>query len=248
MSSKLFTPEYLEKIQLRPVPHHVAIIPDGNRRWARKNKLSVPEGHHKGSDNIIEIVKAAKELGVKILTFYLFSKENWKRPQEEVDALMWLLEYFLTAKREEMIENNLKVQTIGKIHELPRSAIAIIEETKAATAHCNGVELVMALNYGSRDEICRTVGRIIQDCSQKKIRPEDITEELFANYLDTHKWPDPDLLIRTSGEQRVSNFLLWQISYAEIYVTEKYWPEFSPFNFFEALLDYQQRDRRLGGS
>lgn len=246
--AKLFTPEHLEKIQLRPVPNHVAIIPDGNRRWARKNRVSVPEGHHKGSDNIIEIVKAAKELGVKTLTFYLFSKENWKRPQDEIDALMWLLEYFLTVKRDEMIENNLRVDTIGNISQLPPSAIAIIEQTKAATAHCNGVDLVMALNYGSRDEICRSIAHIVQDCSRHKIRPEDISEDLFSRYLDTHKWPDPDLLIRTSGEIRVSNFLLWQVSYSEIYVTETLWPDFSPFNFFEALLDFQQRERRLGGS
>ncbi len=244
---KYFTPEQHALINKARVPRHVAIIPDGNRRWARKRLQHIDEGHREGADNLISIVRAAKELGVKAITFYLFSTENWLRDPAEVQALMWLLEQFLIEQRQEMLDGGMRLQTIGDLSALPESTRQVIEETKQVTAHCDKIEMIAALNYGSRDEMRRAFQKMLNDYEQKKFARDEITEGLIAGYLDTSAWGDPDLLIRTSGEARVSNFLLWQISYAEIYIVDVLWPDFCATHLWDAVRFFQSRERRMGG-
>lgn len=244
----IFPPEQLARVDLSRVPRHVAIIPDGNRRWAKRQQEEAGKGHEAGADTLIGIVNAGKALGIKALTFYLFSTENWTRPKEEVAALMWLLQEFLKEQCAEMVEQGVRLQTIGNLDALPKEVLVVIEETVAATAHCNQIDMILALNYGSRDEIRRAVHSLLDHYDAGKLRKEDVTEKLISGYLDTKQWGDPDLLIRTSGEMRVSNFLLWQLSYTEIYVTELLWPEFKPKDLLDAVADFQKRERRLGGT
>jgi undecaprenyl diphosphate synthase len=244
----IYTPDQLARLNKARIPHHVAIIPDGNRRWAKKQTEHFQKGHEAGAGNLIEIVKAGKELGIKTLTFYLFSTENWTRSEEEVAALMWLLQVFLRENCREMQEEGVRLKTIGDLSALPNDALAVLQETMEATAHCDQLEMVLALNYGGRDEIRRAFHHILDHYSEGKLRKEEVTETLIASYLDTKHWKDPDLLIRTSGEIRISNFLLWQLSYTEIYSTELLWPEFTPDDLLDAVLDFQKRDRRLGGT
>jgi undecaprenyl diphosphate synthase len=244
----LFSPEQLAEIDRQRIPRHVAIIPDGNRRWAKKQQFSTEIGHHEGADILMEIVKAAKELGVKAISFYLFSTENWSRPQEEIDALLLLLESYLIDQRESLRLNGIRLHTIGDPSRFPPSVLKELEETQQATAACSAVDLIFALNYGSRDEMRRACQKMIKECSCGTLDPDAITERTIAQFLDTARWPDPDLLIRTSGEMRLSNFLLWQMSYAEVYVTEILWPDFRPVHFLEALSNFQKRERRLGGA
>lgn len=238
-----------ELLSLDPncIPAHIAIIPDGNRRWAKENKLSSTQGHRAGADNLIKIVKAAKELGVKVVTFYSFSTENWSRDLFEVRSILWILESYLVEQTPFMLENGVRYNTIGDLSRFPKSVLKVIEQTKQATEHCSDIEMVMALNYGSRDEICRAVKAIIKDVADQKINQDQVDEAVISRYLDTSQWEDPGLLIRTSGERRLSNFLLWQTSYSEIYLPKVLWPDFSPQHFLEAILDFQQRERRLGG-
>lgn len=243
---RYYTEEQTAQIHKERVPQHLAFIPDGNRRWAKKQQMKVAEGHREGSDNLIEIVKAGKELGVKNFTFYLFSTENWCRPEEEVDALMWLLHTYLIEQRPTFIEEGTRLCTIGDITSLPEYVQKTINETKEITAHCSEVNLIFALNYGSRDEIKRAVKAIAKDVKENNIQLENVSEDLIADYLDTSPWGDPDMMIRTSGELRLSNFLLWQMSYAEIYACDVLWPDFTPWHLFEAVLNYQYRERRLG--
>jgi undecaprenyl diphosphate synthase len=230
------------------IPRHVAIIPDGNRRWAKQQKKCFDLGHQAGADNIIEIVKAAKALGVKAVTFYLFSTENWTRSKIEVNALMWLLQKFLRDNVREMQEEGVRLRTIGDIHSLPKDALSSVQETMQATADCGEIDMVLALNYGARDEIRRAVRLIVHDYSMGKVQKEDVTEKLISSYLDTTPWGDPELLIRTSGEMRISNFLLWQLSYTEIYVSKLLWPDFKARDLLDAIIDFQKRERRLGGA
>lgn len=242
---------YFEQLELAPlnkdkIPNHVAFIPDGNRRWALEHRVHKEEGHRQGGNNLIDIVKAAKELNIQVVTFYLFSTENWARPQEEINALMWLLHSFLIEQLPVMLEYGIKFHTIGVLGRLPEYVRNTIQQTKDATDHCQGVDMVLALNYGSRDELCRAVRVIADQLNKNEISPDSITEDLIAAHLDTAAWPDPDLLIRTSGEMRLSNYLLWQLSYSEIYVTNVLWPSFRPKHLLEALLNYQSRQRRLG--
>lgn len=239
-----------ERSQLRqaPTPHHIAIIPDGNRRWATSHASSTKEGHRQGGDRLIEIVKAARELGIKVITFYLFSTENWGRPKEEIAALMWLLYTFLQEQQATMLEYGIRVCTIGDLSALPTYVQEKITHTKQQTAHCQDIDMVMALNYGGRDEIRRAIQKIVADCAQNKLQIEQLSEHMVAGYLDTAPWKDPDLLIRTSGEMRLSNYLLWQISYSEIYCSTALWPDFEPRHLLEALKSYQSRQRRLGKS
>lgn len=244
----LFNPQKLASLDKARIPRHVAIIPDGNRRWAKKQEECFDKGHEAGASNLIEIVKAGKEIGIKALTFYLFSTENWTRSQEEIGALMWLLQEFLKENCQTMQEQGVRLKTIGNLDALPKEVLSVVEETIQATAHCNQIDMILALNYGGRDEICRAIHRILDNCSEGKLKKEQVTEKLIASYLDTQSWEDPDLLIRTSGEMRVSNFLLWQLSYTEIYVTELLWPEFKPNDLLEAVADFQKRERRLGGT
>ncbi|MBA2728048.1 MAG: di-trans,poly-cis-decaprenylcistransferase [Parachlamydiaceae bacterium] len=247
LKTNFYSSQQLSALELQRIPRHLTIIPDGNRRWAKKNHLPAFSGHRKGGDNLIEIVKAARELGVKTVSIYLFSTENWSRQPEEVNMLMWLLEDFLTKQRDTMIDYGIKVCSIGDLSQLPSHARQAVEEAKIATASCDDINMVMALNYGSRNEICRAVCAIIADMDSKKISKDKIDENLISQYLDTTPWGDPDLFIRTSGEMRLSNYLLWQMSYAEIYVTEVLWPDFNHNCLFNAILNFQSRDRRLGG-
>lgn len=247
LQKKIFSSQQLADLDLKKIPRHVTIVPDGNRRWAKKHNLAAYAGHRKGGDNLIEIVKAAKELGIKTISFYLFSTENWSRDPLEVDALMWLLHHFLTKQRPVMLEYGIKVSTIGDLSPLPPHALNAISEAKLATADCSAIDMVMALNYGSRNEICRAIRSIVTDIEEEKIAKKSIDEKLISRYLDTAAWGDPDLFIRTSGEMRLSNYLLWQISYAEICISDVLWPDFGPDRFLEVLLDFQMRERRLGG-
>ena len=241
-----FLPGELEKINPSHMPHHIAIIPDGNRRWAKKNFSETHKGHHEGANTLMDIVKAAQELKIKMITFYAFSTENWSRPQEEVIGLMMIFSNYLLEQKDEMIRFGIKLETIGDLTRLSPLLNKIIEDTKAATNHCNSMQLILAFNYGSRDELARACKSMFQDYSNKQLSIDDINEETISRYLDTRQWQDPDLLIRTSGEVRVSNFLLWQISYAEIYISPVLWPEFSPSNLLDAVIDYQTRNRRGG--
>lgn len=229
------------------VPHHIAIIPDGNRRWATKNMLPTEAGHKVGYDNVVEIVRAAKELGIKVITLYAFSTENWKRPQNEVKTLMQLTQQYLASYQEQLVEENIRLQAIGNLDLLPDSVKAILDETIERTSTCTGFDLVLCINYGGRDEIVRAFSKIIRKIIDQKIDPKQITEQTISEHLDTKLLPDPDLIIRTSGEKRLSNFLLWQSSYAEVYTATVSWPDFSSEHLLQAVRDYQTRERRLGG-
>jgi undecaprenyl diphosphate synthase len=228
------------------LPRHIAIIMDGNGRWARQKSLSRIEGHIKGIDAVRAVVTTCRELEIGFLTLYAFSMENWKRPGREVSALMGLLKKFLRKELDEMLENNIRLRAIGDVDSLPRSAHETLIETMEKTAHCDAMVLTLALSYSGRDEILRAVRRLLEDGKSKGIHPDQISEETLSNYLSTTGIPDPDLLIRTSGEYRISNFLLWQIAYTEIYVTEKLWPDFGKEDLINALLNYQSRQRRFG--
>ena len=246
--SSHFHPSQLARLDKSRIPQHIAIIPDGNRRWAKKRLSSIQAGHREGADTLMEIVKSAKELGIKGITFYSFSTENWNRPPEEVIALMALFTTYLTEQREEMVESGIKLETIGDLHALPSFLQSTIRDTKAATEDCDKISLILALNYGSRDEICRAIRTMMDDYDHQRLKKEEINETMISRYLDTQKWGDPELLIRTSGELRVSNFLLWQISYSEIHVAPVLWPDFTPQHLIEAIVDYQGRQRRWGGT
>ncbi len=246
--SSRFHPSQLARLNRSRIPQHIAIIPDGNRRWAKKRLSSVNEGHREGADTLMEIVKAAQELQIKKLTFYSFSTENWNRPPEEVAALMILFTNYLNEQREEMVQSGIKLETIGNLAALPLFLCEVIQETKIATQDCNKISLILALNYGSRDEICRAFKAMLDDYDHQSLSKEEINEATISRYLDTHQWGDPDLLIRTSGELRVSNFLLWQISYSEIHVAPVLWPDFTPEHLLEAIVDFQGRERRWGGA
>ena len=243
-----FTSEEITELKKMAVPRHVAVIPDGNRRWARNQLTNIPEGHREGADNLIRFIKAAKELGIQTVTFYLFSTENWTRDQTEVQALMWLLEQFLIEQQPVMIEQGIRFHTIGDLAVFPESTKDLIAECKAATSPGSAINLVAALNYGSRNEICRAFNKIMEDCDKGILKKNEITEKIVSSYLDTAPFGDPELLIRSSGEMRVSNFLLWQISYSEIYVVDVFWPDFKPAHLLKAINFFQTRDRRLGGS
>jgi undecaprenyl diphosphate synthase len=228
------------------LPIHIAIIMDGNGRWAKRRGLPRTAGHKAGVKSVKRIVKAAGDLGISILTLFTFSRENWKRPKYEVSAIMKLL--YETTKREinELDENNVKLITTGRIEEFPSEKGEILERAKNRTKDNTGLILNLALNYGGRTEILDAVKKFAQDVKEGRLQPNDLNEEVFSHYLYTNGLPDPDLLIRTSGEMRISNFLLWQTSYTELYVTDVLWPNFSVKDFYEAIWDYQNRERRFG--
>jgi undecaprenyl diphosphate synthase len=235
------------RLEPEHLPGHVAIIMDGNGRWARERGLSRIRGHRAGVESIRVIVRAAGEIGIRFLTLYAFSAENWKRPKREVSSLMSLLKRFLKREERELNKNNVRLRTIGRIHGLPADVQEWIARVEKSTSGNTGLTLVLALNYGSRTEIEDAVRAIAGACVRGEIAPGDIDEELVSRNLYTAGMPDPDLLIRTSGEMRISNFLLWQVSYAELYVTPVYWPDFRRNHFVKALLEYQNRERRFGG-
>jgi undecaprenyl diphosphate synthase len=229
------------------LPRHVAVIMDGNGRWARQRSLPRVEGHRAGAESARVIIRTAGEVGIKYLTLYAFSVENWNRPKDEVDALMKYLVHYLKTETAELNKNNVHLEVIGQIYRLPENVQEQLRKTIATLSKNNGLSLIMALSYGGRTEIVEAVRSIASKVKSGQLDPADITEQVFSQHLYTHNVPDPDLLIRTSGEMRVSNFLLWQISYTELLVTQTLWPDFRKPQFYAALEEYTQRHRRFGG-
>jgi len=229
------------------LPRHVAVIMDGNGRWAKQRHLPRIEGHRAGADSARTIIRTAGELGIKYLTLYAFSVENWNRPKDEVDALMKYLVHYLKTETPELNKSNVRLQVIGQIYRLPELVQEHLRKSIATLSRNNGLTLIMALSYGGRTEIVEAVRNIASKVKAGELDPADITEQVFAQNLYTRNLPDPDLLIRTSGEMRVSNFLLWQISYAELVVTQTLWPDFRKAQFCDALEEYARRHRRFGG-
>ena len=234
-------------IQLDKVPNHIAIIMDGNGRWAKSRFLPRTAGHKAGVETIRKVLKECQRLGIKHLTLYAFSTENWKRPKIEVDTLMNLLTAYLKSEVKELHSNNVKISTVGDIEKLPSACIKQLEYAKELTKDNTGVNLNLALNYGSRYDIKNAMIDIAKDVKYGKIKVENIDEDLISNYLSTKSITDPDLIIRTSGEQRLSNFLLWEAAYTEFYFTDIHWPDFNEKELQKAIYEYQNRDRRFGG-
>ncbi len=229
------------------IPQHIAIILDGNGRWAKKKGMPRNYGHAQGSKNVERICEEAYKMGVKYLTVYAFSTENWKRPKEEVDALMNLLRNYMKTCLQTADKNRMRVRVLGDKTALDADIRKRIEELEEATKNNDGLCFQIALNYGSRDEMVRAMKKMCEDCKQGIIEPEQIDEALFERYLDTRDIPDPDLMIRTSGEQRLSNYLLWQLAYSEFYFTDVLWPDFTKEELEKAIAYYNGRDRRFGG-
>lgn len=229
------------------IPQHVAIILDGNGRWAKAKGMPRTYGHTQGSKNVEVICEEAWRMGIKYLTVYAFSTENWNRPKEEVDTLMKLLRNYMKTCLKTAAKNDMKVRVIGDITRLDEDIRNRIVELEEATKDNGGLNFQIAINYGSRDEILRAVRKLSADCVDGKVKPEEIDEKIFESYLDTHDIPDPDLLIRTSGELRLSNYLLWQLAYTEFYFTDVPWPDFSKEDLLKAIEKYNERDRRYGG-
>ena len=229
------------------VPQHIAIILDGNGRWAKSKGMPRNYGHAQGAKNVEKICEEAWRMGIKYLTVYAFSTENWSRPQNEVDALMKLLRNYMKTCLKTAAKNDMKIRVIGDIEPLDEDIKSRIRELEEATANNGGLNFTIALNYGSRDEIRRGMQKMAQDVKDGKVEPDGITEDTIESYLDTAGVPDPDLLIRTSGEQRLSNFLLWQLAYSEFYFTPVAWPDFNKEELIKAIEKYNQRDRRYGG-
>jgi undecaprenyl diphosphate synthase len=228
------------------LPQHVAIIMDGNGRWAKSRGYSRIRGHQEGAESVRDVVRVSGELGVSYLTLYAFSEENWQRPQLEVQALMQLLSRYLKQEVAELQKKKIAFRAIGNLSQLPRKVQQQLHEASAATAPGAVMTLTLALSYGSRSEIVQAAQRLGEQIQNGRLKPGDITHDLFAQYLYTTDMPDPDLLIRTSGEYRISNFLLWQLAYTELYFTETLWPDFREEKFLQALVSYQQRERRFG--
>lgn len=228
------------------VPQHIAIILDGNGRWAKAKGMPRNYGHAQGSKNVEKICETAYKMGVKYLTVYAFSTENWNRPQSEVDALMGLLRNYMKTCLKTAEKNRMKVRVIGDKTGLDEDIRTRIEELEEASRDNDGLNFQIAINYGSRDEMVRAMKKMVRDCEEGRLRAEDVTEERFETYLDTCGIPDPDLLIRTSGEQRISNYLLWQLAYTEFYFTDVLWPDFSKKELEKAIEQYNSRDRRYG--
>lgn len=230
------------------VPQHIAIILDGNGRWAKAKGMPRNYGHAQGSKNVERICEEAYKMGVKYLTVYAFSTENWSRPKEEVDALMKLLRNYMKTCLKTAAKNRMKVRVLGDKTRLDKDIRTRIDELEKATVDNDGLNFQIALNYGSRDEMIRAMKKMAADCKNGKLEVEDISEKVFETYLDTHDIPDPDLLIRTSGELRLSNYLLWQLAYTEFYFTDVLWPDFTKQELEKAILHYNNRDRRFGGT
>ena len=239
-------PKTIDKSELETIPRHIAIIMDGNGRWAKERGLPRIAGHREGINSVREITKICGEIGVKYLTLYTFSTENWSRPKTEVKALMTLLLSTIKKEIKELHKNNVKFSTIGDISILPRGTVKGIKEGEKLTFNNSGLNLILALNYGSRQEIISAVNNIVLDIKKGSLDSNSIDENIFSSYLDTNNCPDPDLLIRTSGELRISNFLLWQSAYTEMYLTNTYWPSFRENELFTAIFDFQNRERRFG--
>ena len=238
----------METLDLQKLPKHVAIIMDGNGRWAKQRAMNRIRGHEEGAESVRAIVRATREIGIPWLTLYAFSEENWGRPRYEVEALMVLLKRFLQSELREMLDNGIRFQAIGRLHKLPNAVQETLGETAERTASNRNMVLTLALSYGGRQEMTDAVRKIVQRVEAGEIRSADVNEALISENLYAANMPDPDLLIRTSGECRVSNFLIWQIAYAEIYMTQTYWPDFRKEEYVQALIEYQKRERRFGAT
>ena len=235
-----------EKINLDKLPNHIASIMDGNGRWALQHGLDRVGGHHKGVDSVRDIAEAAADLGIRYLTLYTFSTENWSRPKDEVDALMSLFVETIVKELDTLNKNNIRLSAIGDIKSLPEENYKILTETMEKTSGNSRMTLTLAMCYSSRWEIIDAIKKLASDIESSKLKSKDITEPLFESYLATNDIPDPELLIRTSGELRVSNYLLWQIAYSELYFTNVLWPDFRKEELYKAIVDYQNRERRFG--
>ncbi|MGE7773552.1 MULTISPECIES: isoprenyl transferase [Chitinophaga] len=235
-----------DQLDLQRLPRHIAIIMDGNGRWAKERGQDRLYGHHQGVESVRDIVEGCAELGVEYLTLYAFSTENWDRPVYEVNGIMELLVTTIRKEVDTLNRNNIRLHVIGDMNMLPPHCQRELEEAREITSHNGGLNLVMALSYSSRWEILEAVRAIARDAKEGKINPEDINHESWSKYLSTSQLPDPELMIRTSGEHRISNFLLYQIAYAELYFTNTRWPDFRKENLYEAILNYQNRERRFG--
>jgi len=248
--SLYYSDEELSLVTTRPLPCHVAVIMDGNRRWTRaqseRKNISLLGGHWVGANVLTQMVEAASDLGIKTLTVFGFSTENWGRSQEEISTLLQILSCYLENNRQKMVTQGVRFHVIGDLSPFPESLKETIATTKKATLGGKGIDFVIALNYGGRDDVKRAMRSIACEIESGKLVPDDISEETISRYLATAPFPDPDLLIRTSGEQRISNFLLWQLAYTEIYITEIFWPDFTPRDLLNAVLDFQRRQRRIG--
>lgn len=242
--SDLALQEELKK--LGPLPRHVAIIMDGNGRWAKERRMPRVEGHRSGVNSVRDIVRACGQLGISHLTLYAFSTENWKRPKGEVSLLMDLLLYYLKSELKELDENNVRLNAIGQLNALAKPVAKQLHDSMEALSGNTGLTLTLALSYSGRWDMLRAVQTLALDVRRGTLSPEDITEEKFRSYMTTHDLPDPDLMIRTSGEMRLSNFLLWEMAYAEIHIASVYWPQFRREQLYDALRDYVQRERRFG--
>ena len=237
---------FKDQIKKDHVPEHIAIIMDGNGRWAQqKGELRI-FGHTSGVESVREALSAAGEIGVKYLTLYAFSTENWSRPKEEVDALMDLLVKSISSEIESLHENEVRLKTIGDISNLPVSCQNALADAKERTKDNKKVTLILALSYSSRWEITKTIRKMAKEIEENNLKSDEINEQLISSYLSTADYPDPELLIRTSGENRISNFLMWQMAYTELFFTDTLWPDFTKESFFEAIVDYQDRERRFG--
>jgi undecaprenyl diphosphate synthase len=233
-------------IDKNSVPNHVAVIMDGNGRWAKQKGKNRIFGHRNGVKAVRETIEAAAEIGVKHVTLYAFSTENWTRPKDEINGLMELLVFTINKEIKTLMENDISLHAIGDLKSLPSACYRELMKAIDKTSSNKRMKLILALSYSSKWEIMNAVRSIAKDVEEKKISSVLINEELFSSYLDTSPYPDPELLIRTSGEHRISNFLLWQIAYAELYFTEKLWPDFRKADFYEAIVDFQKRERRFG--
>ena len=239
----------LESLKARGnIPRHVAIIMDGNGRWAKARRVPRTMGHRAGRESVREALRGCSQLGVEVLTLYSFSTENWQRPAREVGTLMTILRQWLRGERKELRQNNVRLQVIGRAQDLPKPVRDEIAATQEFLSGCDGMLLNLALSYSGRAEIVDATRRLAEDVRAKRLDPSDVDDVLFSSYLSTAGLPDPDLLIRTSGEMRISNFLLWQLAYSEFWVTDTLWPDFRRKHLFEAIADFQARERRFGRS
>ncbi len=245
-SSSKSTEEIMSKIMKAPLPQHIAIIMDGNGRWAKKRGLPRTAGHAAGMIRVREVIRAADELGIKVLTLYSFSTENWKRPKQEVEYLMKLPIQFLKTDLQELVDRNVRVQMLGDLSAIPPTTRSALHEFVERTQNNSGLIVNFAINYGARDEIMSAIHQLIDDVHSGKITKDQLDESFFHQYLLTRGLPDPDLVIRTSGEIRISNFLLWQIAYSELWFTEVLWPDFSKRLLYQAIDEFQNRSRRYG--
>ncbi len=236
----------MQPLDPHKIPRHIAIIMDGNGRWARARMRNRIVGHEEGANSVKEVAKCCLQMGIPYLTLYSFSKENWQRPKSEVNALWNLLDRFLNSELNELMEKEIRVIHLGDREAIPQHVMRRLDDTIALTASNSKLHLGLALNYGGRQEIVRAASLFAQDVQAGKMQPGHLTQEIFSQYLFTGDFPDPDLVIRTGGEYRISNFLLWQVAYAEIYTTPVLWPDFREPQLQEALLDYQKRERRFG--